>query len=532
VTFRKQVAYYQRIQSGMQNYCRAPLRADWKSYIRQVLECREAVWLDTLEKTIFSQPSHPYRVMFEFAGCSYQDLVQSVRQRGIEATLKQLHAAGIYLDHDEFKGIKTILRSGKVIPPTPVGFANPLVTGWFRGSSGGSRSAGTMTCTGTEQLLHLTGYAVLNAEEFGLDGFPYVIARPTLPSIAGLLFCLLYSRIGCDVRPWFAFGSQLSNSLHYRLLTNYIVALARWHGAHAPFPKLLPPNDFSPVARWIAQQPKHTRRCALQAVASTGVRVASAAMEENLDISGTLFFSGGEALTEGKRRAIEASGAEVFPAYWISEIGQIGHSCRRMNIGNTVHVFQDSVAVITQPRQTRFAQSEVNSLLFTTLLPHAPHIFINVEMQDAGFLDEKSCDCVYREAGFTHQISDIFSYGKLSGQGMTLVGTDIVRILEQDLPARFGGSPGDYQLIEQEGPKQTEILLRISPRVEVKSSDVVKHYFLQALRRYSGGALAYRVWEHSDALKITIGEPLLTRAGKLLPLYLNRNSQVPKPHRQ
>jgi hypothetical protein len=513
----------------MQKYCRAPLRTDWKNYIRQILECREAVWLDTVEKTIFSNPSNPYRTMFELAGCSYQDLVRSVRQRGIEATLGQLQDAGIYLEHDEFKGFKTILRSGKAIPSTPVSFANPLVTGWFRGSSGGSRSAGTMTCTGTEQLSHLTGYAALNAEEFGLDGLPYVIARPTLPSIAGLLFCLLYSRIGCDVRRWFAFGGQLSNSLHYRLLTNYIVALARWHGASAPFPRHLPPNDYSPVARWIARQPQQIRRCALQAVASTGVRVASAAMEENLDISGTLFFSGGEALTEGKRHAIEAAGVEVFPAYWISEIGQIGHSCRRLNTGNSVHLFQDSVAVITQPRQAPFALNKVNSLLFTTLLPHSPYVFINVEMQDAGLLNEKPCDCLYREVGFTHQISEIFSYGKLTGQGMTLVGTDIVRILEQDLPARFGGSPGDYQLIEQEGSIQTEVLLRISPRVRVKSPDAVKHYFLQALRRYSGGALAYRVWEHSDGLRIAVAEPLLTRAGKLLPLHLNKNGKGPEP---
>lgn len=509
----------------MNAYCRTSLQTDWKSRIRQVLEHRESIWLDTLRKTIFSQPSNPYHEMFRIAGCSPQDLAQLVHQRGIEEALKAIRRSGVYLDHDEFKGFKPVVRSGKVIPSAPGSFANPIVAGWFHGSSGGSRSAGTMTCTGTEQLAYLTGYAALNAEEFGLNEIPYVIARPTLPSIAGLLFCLLYSRIGCAVGPWFSFGGKFSNSFHYRLLTKYIVALARWHGAGAPFPRYLPPNDFSPVARWIARLPKKERRCALQAVASTGVRIASAAMAENLDISGTLFFSGGEALTEGKRRAVEAAGVEVFPAYWISEIGQIGHSCRRMNTGNCVHLFKDSIAVISEARTAPFSQTGVNSLLFTTLLPHAPYVFINVEMQDAGLLEERSCDCVYGRMGFTHQISGIFSHGKLTGQGMTLVGTEIVRILEQDLPSRFGGCPGDYQLIEQEGSTQTEIVLRISPRAAVQSPEIVKRYFMQSLRGYHGGTLASHVWEHSDALKAIIAEPELTKAGKLLPLHLNKISK-------
>jgi len=500
---------------------------DWKSRIRQNLEHREDIWLDTLHNTVFSRQSNPYHVMFKLAGCSYEDLVQLVRQGGIEDTLKKLRFAGVYLDHDEFKGFKPIVRSGKAIAATTESFANPIITGWFHGSSGGSRSAGTMTCTGTEQLMHLTAYAALNAEEFSLGGFPYVIARPTLPSIAGLLFCLLYSRIGCAVGPWFAFGGRLSNSLHYRILTAYIVALARWHGSRAPFPRHLPPNDFSPVARWIARQPKQMHRCALQAVASTGVRIASAALAEGLDISGTLFFSGGEALTDAKRRAIEAAGAEVFPAYWISEIGQIGHSCRQMNTGNRVHLFRDTVAVITDPREAPFSNSKVNSLLFTTLLPHAPYIFINVEMQDAGLLDEKRCDCVYQKVGFTQQISGIYSYGKLTGHGMTLVGTDIVHILEQSLPARFGGSPGDYQLVEQEGTNQTEILLRISPRIRIKSPETVQRYLLNSFRQYNGGALAYRVWQHSDALRVVFEEPLLTKAGKVLPLYLSKSAKDP-----
>jgi hypothetical protein len=41
------------------------------------------------------------------------------------------------------------------------------------------------------------------------------------------------------------------------------------------------------------------------------VRVAGAALNKSLDISGTLFLSGGEALTPGKLDVFEAVGARV-----------------------------------------------------------------------------------------------------------------------------------------------------------------------------------------------------------------------------
>jgi hypothetical protein len=522
MTLRDKLGHYHRIRKGMQEFLRTPLPSDWESRIRMALDRRESTWLETLNKVVFSQPEHPYRKMFDLAGCTYSDLSQMVGRRGLEFALAELRRGGVWLDHDEFKGTTPIVRSGTEIPATPASFANPLVWGWFRGSSGASRSSGTVTTNGTEQLAHLTGYAALNIEEFQIRERPYVIVRPPLPSIAGLLFCMLYSQAGCRVGPWFAFGGKVSDSLHYRALTNYVVALARWHGAPASWPTHLPPDDFSPVARWIAGRRSRGIACTLQAVASTGVRVASAALEHGLDISGTLMFSGGETLTDSKRRVIESAGVAVYPAYWISEIGQIGHSCRHMNAGDSVHVFRDSVAVIGEPKQIPHAEVEVNSLLFTTLSACAPNVFINVEMQDAGILGERRCDCVFSKLGFTQEISDLGSYGKLSGHGMTLVGSDVVRILEHDLPARFGGGPGDYQLLEQEGSRQTELYLRVSPRVRVESTEAVKSHFLRLLREHHGGALASRVWEYTGALKVVIAEPLLTRAGKLLPLHLGR----------
>ena len=51
---------------------------------------------------------------------------------------------------------------------------------------------------------------------------------------------------------------------------------------------------------------------------------------------------------------------------------------------------------------------------------------------------------------------------------------------------------------------------------------IFNEYFLRALRKYYGGALAFRVWDHSEGFSVEIGEPLETKAGKILPLHLSR----------
>lgn len=209
--------------------------------------------------------------------------------------------------------------------------------------------------------------------------------------------------------------------------------------------------------------------------------------------------------------------------YAIHEVGSIGSACSHMRDGNRVHLHEDEVAVITRRRIAPLSEVEVNSLLFTPLLPFSPCVLINAEMDDMGVIDDARCDCAYSAIGFRRQIRDIRSYGKLTGQGVTLVGTDIVAIIEEALPGRLGGVPGDYQLVEIEGAIQTELILRVSPRVKISGEHQVKQCFLEELRRCYGGALAARLWQHSDALRVSITEPHATVTGKVLPLHLMTN---------
>jgi hypothetical protein len=216
---------------------------------------------------------------------------------------------------------------------------------------------------------------------------------------------------------------------------------------------------------------------------------------------------------------MESAGCEVFPRYHINEIGNIGAACRRMRTGNNVHLFGDAVAAIGRKRRAPLADVEVNSLLFTTLLPFGTRFLINAEMDDAGIIEPVKCDCEYAALGMNLRLRNIFSYGKVTGQGITLLGNDALRVLEVELPGRFGGRAGDYQLVEGEGAHQTELTLRVSPRVGTVSPAAVGEFFLGEIRRYYGGSMAASVWKHSNGLRVMIEEPCAGGSGKVLPLH-------------
>ena len=512
--------FYSRMARGIRQYLRAPLVSDPEAVMRHQLENREAIFLDTVQRVVFSNPSNPYREMFRLAGCTFEDLAQAVAKNGLEATLAILHRQGVYLTHDEFKGKAPIVRSGRHLPAETASFHNPLGSGLMMSTTSGSRSKGARAPLSTKVKLYREAQTQLRERELGSGGRTRVEVRPILPSSTGLGACLRASRLGQRVERWFAVGGTLQDSGHYRSLTNCMVLVSNVLGAGVPYPTYIAPNDFTDVAAWLARRRAEGGPCVVGSYTSPAVRVAAAALEKGLDISGTVFLVAGEALTDAKRAVIEKASAEVYVSFPISEVGLVGHACRRMKTGNCVHLFDDSLAVISHRRLAPLSDMEVNSLLFTPLLSFAPYVLINAEMDDSGVIEPAHCDCLFSRFGFTRRVRNVSSFGKLTGQGMTLVGTDLLRILEEALPSRLGGAPGGYQLVEREGAAQTQLTLRVNPRVRVSSPDKIKECFLSELRKYYGGTLAVRTWSHAEAVDVVIAEPFSTITGKVLSLHL------------
>ena len=516
----EEMRYYWRMALGVRDLLRQPVAADPLAALRYQMEHREEHFLDLARRIVFANREHPYHELFRIAGCTAEDLAAEVGGHGLEPALEKLYAAGVYLTHDEFKGKTPLVRGGREIPCSAQAWLNPLVRGHMTSSSSGSRSPGTRTPKSTPLQVYREVYHRLQGREFSLAGRTLVQVRPILPSTIGIGTSLRRFRFGEPPAKWFSQSGHWRDTGHYRAVTHLLLRTARLMGAPVPFPEYLPEDDFSPVARWIAGLKREGFPCVLRSYVSPAVRVAAAARDAGMDVAGTLFLVDGEALTDAKRAVIEAAGCEVYPKYGISEVGSIGSACRRMRTGNSVHVHSDAVAVIGRRRRTPLSDVEVNSLMFTNLLPFAARFLINAEMDDAGRLGTADCDCEYSRAGLHRRIDGIYSYGKLTGQGITLMGGDIVRILETALPERFGGAPGDYQLVEYDGARQAQVELRISPRASAAPPAVVRDFLLREIRGCYGGSLASRVWTHSGGLEAVAAEPFATRSGKVLPLHL------------
>lgn len=519
VSFRllPEASYYAKMAIGWWKFVRTPPHGDARSLVRQGLADRQRSFLEVARRAVFGAEVSPYRRLFDWAGCTFEDVEILVRAEGLEGGLEKLRQAGVYLTHDEFKGKAPIIRGSNRMQVAPEDFTNPLAKGVMEGSSAGSRSRGTVSPRSVEHLSYREAQESLYWEEFGVYDRSIVLLMQILPSSVGLRRAVGYLRKGARIGAWFTIGRAAD--AHYRAVTNVLVAESRLLGLKMPFPEPLPHNDFSPVARWIAQEKAAGRPVAMMANVSSAVRVAAAALELGLDIAGSQFFVGAEALTPAKQATIQKAGASAHARYGCSEIGLLGMACPAMQ-GNCVHLAEDSVAVISRRRTAPLSETEVDSLLFTTLREWAPLALINAEMDDAGVIGPAPCDCGLKRLGLVKQVDDIFSYGKLTGQGVTLLSGDLLDIIERLLPERFGGVSTDYQLVEREGADQTEMELRAHPRLGLESEDAVRAFFIEKLKRIYGGSTTERRFAHTDAFHVRFEEPYLTGGRKVLPLHL------------
>jgi hypothetical protein len=317
---------------------------------------------------------------------------------------------------------------------------------------------------------------------------------------------------------WFTPVTQreLRPSLEFRLATEYVLRMSRLCGVPLPRPERVPIAEAARVARWVAGCIEARGGCHLRAYVSL------------LDLSGAVFGGGGEPPTAAKVAQIEASGARHLPAYNVTEFGKVGVPCLRPDGPNDHHLCRDHLALVQHRRQVPGTDIEVDAFLFTTLLPSAPKLAINVEADDYGIVERRSCGCPWEAEGLDVHVRSIRSFRKLTGEGMTLVGSDVLQLLEEVLPARFGGSPTDYQLVEEEDERGlTRLSLVISPSVVLESETAVLDALQAGLRAASPAAdLARATWAAAGSLRVVRREPVWTGRGKLMPLHLS--SQRPR----
>jgi hypothetical protein len=510
--------YYLRMARYFGEYVRTGPPLDPEDMLRSAAANRDRNFLGLVQHAVFENPRTPYYHLLRRAGCTFGDLEESVRREGLEASLERLRAEGVYLTHDEVKGA-TVRRGSDEIANDPAATARPNTPGGMESISSGSRSKGTATLATNAYRRHREAYEMLARKEFGVAGRATAVLQAVLPAPGGLIATTGLHHSGQPAERWFAIGKSWREELHYRAVTAFLAAEARLLGCHIPFPEYLPPNGFGRVVDWIVSVKRRGRLAFIRSGVSSATRVCGAAIERGQDISGTLFSTTGEGITEARRSLFDAAGVTAYGRYVISEIGTIGASCRGVT-GNSVHLFDDTAAIIVHRRPAPYVDAEVNALLLTTVHPEVTRVFLNADMEDGGTLQPARCDCTFSRLGYRTIVQDVQSFGKLTAHSMVLAGPRLLCILEEALPHRFGGAPGDYQLVEQEGREQKELRLRVSPRLGAVDLAEVQDFFITQIKALYGGNVSQRVWRATGALQVLAGEPHRTRTGKVHPIHL------------
>jgi hypothetical protein len=102
------------------------------------------------------------------------------------------------------------------------------------------------------------------------------------------------------------------------------------------------------------------------------------------------------------------------------------------------------------------------------------------------------------------------------------MGSMLFELLEDTLPARFGGNPTDYQLVEDEDDGITRVSLLISPRLGPVDEGAVLEAFYEKVGFAAWSRRMADTWRHSGTLRVQRREPIATAVGKILPLHVLR----------
>jgi hypothetical protein len=497
--------------------------ADAERIMRDRVEHRTDNFLKMLERNVYNNPRSPYLKLLKQAGCELGDVRSLVQQDDIETALKQLRDKGVYVTFEEFKGRKPIVRNGLTIPVQASDFDNPHVKTDLPNETSGSTGAAVKVAIDFDYIAALAPNRMVGRAAHGLLDLPTAYWRGIMPdrTMGRILYGIISNQYP---QKWFSpnHWRDSKHAVKYGLGTYYLIGCMRMQGIPIPLPEFVPQEDAVHVARWAVETVKKHGRCMVQAGTSRGVRVCHAAEQAGLDLTGVSFTGAGEPATPGKVEQYKRVGAHFVSNYGMSEAGQPGGGCANGVGISDYHLNKDTHALFAYPHYVEAFDVTVPAFNLTTLLPVSSKVMLNVQTDDFGIVEERRCGCKLESFGFTTHLREIRSYSKLTGEGVTLIGDEMIYILENILPARFGGSPFDYQLMEQEDEQGfTRLYLLIHPRLEITSEAGVIDCVHDALRNSSATGDATRiVWQSAKTLRVKRMEPVWNANGKFSPLYL------------
>jgi len=505
-------------------YLARPLTFDQaRAQLRDRLARRNQLFLDKVRIDIFEHPSSPYRAIFRHAGCEYGDVESTVQRDGVEAALKQLFRAGVYLSIDELKGRKKVRRGSFELDVQPAMLHAPRASYHLPASSGGSRSAGTPVMIDLSFIRACASNSAVCLSSRG--GEKWKKSDWESPG-AGLRFRVAkYAGFGDPPASAFSFFDPNSDKIPAYFRWN--LRAMRWasplSGRPLPWPVHAPLTDPAPLAHWLRDTLQAGDIPHVFTFPGSAVTLCRWALDRGVDIAGARFTISGEPITAARVASIQAAGAVVIPRYGTMEVGAIGYGCEKGEHPDDVHLVQDMHGMIQAGADGEAAGLPEKALLITGLHPQSPFVMINVSMGDQAEMAERSCGCGLEAVGWTRHLWNIRSYEKLTGGGVTFEAGEVIPVIEQTLPAHFGGAPTDYQLFEGERADGAPVLkLRVAPRLGDFDDQEIAEVFLNAFAEKSASAkMMVDRWRAGGTLEVERKAPATTKAGKINFLHVD-----------
>jgi hypothetical protein len=511
-----------RLLSRLPRWLRQPVTlSEARTTLAERLRDRDATLLTNVRRGVFDRPRSPYARLFVLAGCEYGDLERLVRQDGLDAALTTLLRRGVYLTVDELKGRRPVRRGSAGFELMPHELRNPLVGRDLVLYTGGSRGPRTAVPVVLDFLRDRAVDQLIEVDARG--GARWRNAVWTVPGGMPLALILWYAAAGLPIDRWFLQVDTRSADVPSRYLwAQRVLRFGALLGrVDLPGPEPAPIDDPLPVARWMAACVARGETPHLWSFPTSVVRLCRAAEAAGLDLHGSHFTVSGEPVTPARVAAVERVGARIATVYGTAETYAIGLSCQRPSGADDMHVVSDLAALIVAGEAGAAAGFPPEALLFTSLRPTAPMLLINASLGDRGCLGHRDCGCPLAAAGWTGHVAEIQSFEKLNAGGVTFLDVDVATVLDEAMPARFGGGPADYQLLEEEDSDgQPHLTLLVDPALGPLDERQVVEAFLGAIARIGDAErVAQLQWRQAGWLGVRRDRPRLTDAGKILHLH-------------
>jgi hypothetical protein len=266
---------------------------------------------------------------------------------------------------------------------------------------------------------------------------------------------------------------------------------------------------------------------------SSAVRVCAAAAEAGLDLSGTFFRLGSEPFTPARAEYIAHAGARAACHYAMAETGTIGFGCAEPNAVDDVHLLLGKYALLTRDHRPGDPIDRPGAVYLTSLRYSSAKILLNLETGDCAQRTHRRCGCPLGELGFDVHLHAIRSVDKFVSEGMHFLETQLLELLEEVLPQRFGGAPTDYQLVEEDRDGLPVVMLRVHPRVGPLDESRVVAAALDFLAAGGPGLRLQReIWSQAGTLRVERLAPLASPASKVFPIVSWVDHQGRAGHRR